>query len=146
MSYEDARIFQMAHGRGLPGGFKFIIPSAAISSEDVTIVRDTVAHEYVLTYEDAGRTWTGRHEDLIRAYLDLIANRLGLTSENSAPVPAGNKVEHASPMFGDEMHVWAEETPDQLDGRITRHRRMGGKVFRRTIVVIEDWTEVTDRG
>jgi hypothetical protein len=56
----------------------FVIPHVAISSRDVAISRDLEAHEWVLTYEDAGRTWVGRAENLTRAYLELIADRLGL--------------------------------------------------------------------
>lgn len=75
-------IFDMDHGRDLPGGFMFVIPHTAISSRDVSIRRDLEAHEWVLEYEDAGRTWVGRHENLTAAYLDLIANRLALESED----------------------------------------------------------------
>lgn len=63
------------------GGFKFVVPGTALSAHNVTVSRDTAAHEWVLTYTDAGRRWTGRHEDLTAAYLDLIADRCGLHSD-----------------------------------------------------------------
>lgn len=99
-------IFERRGGRDEPGGFKFVIPSTAISSDNVAITRDTDAHSWVLTYEDAGRTWTGRHDNLTLAYLDLIAERLGCADEwrkvpptgmsasgNAQPLPSGNNGE-----------------------------------------------------
>lgn len=70
--------------------------------------------------------------------------------ESGTPVPAGNKVEHAQLMSDGGMHVrWDDPEAERiypLNKWIKGNSRGGGRVFRRTIVVIEDWTEVTDRG
>lgn len=62
------------------GGFKFVIPGISLSSNDVTVTFE--AGQWVLTYVDADRTWTGRADDKVAAYLDLIADRCGLHEAN----------------------------------------------------------------
>jgi len=69
-------IFERQHDE--PGGFKFVIPHVMLSSDDVRVEFDRNDKVWLLTYEDAGRIWTGRDEDLTAAYLDLIADRCGL--------------------------------------------------------------------
>jgi len=73
-------VFDMrGNGRG---GFKFVIPGVMLGSDDVQVEFDREAKGWVLTYEDAGRTWTGRAENLTAAYLDLIADRCGLHEDD----------------------------------------------------------------
>lgn len=71
-------IFDRRGGRGEPGGFKFVCPGVAFSADDVHIeIRDRKWH---LSYDDNGRTYTGVAEDMVGAYLTLIADRYGLTA------------------------------------------------------------------
>lgn len=64
------------------GGFKFVIPGVMLSTDDVAVDFDRTDKVWVLSYEDAGRTWTGRDENLTAAYLDLIADRCGLHGDD----------------------------------------------------------------
>lgn len=55
-------------------------------------------------------------------------------------------VEHAILMSGGSMQVRnADEQIERiypLERWIPDHQRFGGKVYRRTVIVVEDWTEV----
>lgn len=56
--------------------------------------------------------------------------------------------EHAQEMSGGGMHVRYEhpeiESIYPLADWIRSGQRFGGKVYRRRIVVVEDWTEITE--
>jgi hypothetical protein len=65
------------------GGFKFVIPGVMLGADDVAVDLDRESSEWVLTYQDSGRTWTGRGHDTVRAYLDLIADRCGFHEEET---------------------------------------------------------------
>lgn len=68
-------IFHRRGGRDEPGGYKFICPGVAISSDNVHIeFRDRMWH---LSYQDSTGTHTGKAEDMVCAYLALIADRMG---------------------------------------------------------------------
>ncbi len=55
-------------------------------------------------------------------------------------------VEHAIQMSGGGMHVRNQDPEIErifpLADWIVSHQRFGGKVYRRTVIVVEDWTEV----
>jgi hypothetical protein len=55
-------------------------------------------------------------------------------------------VEHAQLMSGGGMHVrYEDEEIERIFPReqwIKAHKRFGGKVYRRTVIVVEDWIEV----
>lgn len=57
------------------------------------------------------------------------------------------KVEHAVEMSGGGYHVRCDdpeiETVYPLAKWIEAQSRFGGKVYRRTIIVLDDWQEVT---
>lgn len=77
-------IFHRQGGRGEPGGYKFTCPGVAIGSHDVHIeYRDGQWH---LSYTDGTGTHTGQAEDMVCAYLALIADRMGYTA-TFEPIP-----------------------------------------------------------
>lgn len=54
-------------------------------------------------------------------------------------------VEHAIMMPGGDMQVRNHheiEALYPLADWVSEHQRFGGKVYRRTVIVVEDWTEV----
>jgi len=54
--------------------------------------------------------------------------------------------EHAHQMSGGGYHVWNTEPYIEeiypLEQRIKAGQRHGGKVYRRQVIVVEDWTEI----
>lgn len=58
----------------------------------------------------------------------------------------GSIVEHAVMMSGGGMHVRNGDPEIEeifpLAKRIPAQQRFGGKVYRRTVIVVEDWGEV----
>jgi hypothetical protein len=61
-------------------------------------------------------------------------------------VAANTVVEHAIQMSGGGMHVRCDDPEVEevypLERWIPNQQRFGGKVWRRTVIVVEDWTEV----
>jgi hypothetical protein len=58
-------------------------------------------------------------------------------------------VEYARRYKGGSLLVRAEHPPEigkglPLDEWIEVERRMGGRIYRRRVIVVEDWTEITD--
>jgi hypothetical protein len=71
----------------------------------------------------------------------------GKMLEAAAPLLAGEPVtEHADLMSGGGYHVWNTEPYIEeiypLAQKIEDSQRFGGKVYRRRVVVVEDWEEV----
>lgn len=64
------------------------------------------------------------------------------TSTLSEPV-----TEYASPLTSGDMQVWNTDAETEeiyhVASRVAHQTRFGGKVYRRTVVVVENWTEVT---
>ena len=58
--------------------------------------------------------------------------------------------EHAQLMSGGGFHVWNTEPYIEeiypLAEKIKAGQRFGGKVYRRRVIVVEDWTEVPGDG
>lgn len=64
------------------GGFKFVCPGVALGSHEVDVrLQD---RQWVLSYVDGDRTYTGRADDQVAAYLALIADRYGLIATFTA--------------------------------------------------------------
>jgi hypothetical protein len=65
----------------------------------------------------------------------------------SDPIALVPVVEHALLMAGGGMHVRYSDPQSELIYPLERwidHQLMfGGQVFRRTVIVVEDWTEIT---
>lgn len=63
-------------------GFAFACPGVLISSTSVRSEWETYpalpGGQWKLSYEDVGRTFVGRGEDTVSAYLDLIRARLDI--------------------------------------------------------------------
>lgn len=51
-------------------------------------------------------------------------------------------VEHATRTKGGDMHVMYEDEDYPIERRIEHVQRFAGRVYRRRILVLEDWTEV----
>ena len=105
------------------------IPEAVISAAAAAIHRDACD-------PDADHEATGI--DRRRAVAAL---------EAAAPLLAGEPVtEHAHLMSSGGFHVWNTkpyiEEIFPLAERIKDGQRFGGKVYRRRVIVVEDWTEV----
>lgn len=66
-------IFQRRTG---PGGYKFVCPGVMLGEDDVDVKLE--GGQWVLSYVDGDRTYTGRADDQVAAYLALIADRYGL--------------------------------------------------------------------
>lgn len=58
------------------------------------------------------------------------------------------KVEYAQRFTSGDMKVMSDDPEVEkifpLAKRIVHAREFGGHVFKRTIIIVEDWTEVTD--
>lgn len=69
-------------------------------------------------------------------------------SETAEAGAGETAVEYANEMSGGGLHVWNTE-PDILEiyplaDKIRHGLRHGGKVYRRRVIVVEDWEEVTE--
>lgn len=83
-------IFERRGGRDEPGGYKFTCPGVMIGSDNVQIgFHDGAWH---LSYTDSTGTHSGQAEDLVCAYLALIADRMGHWAMFT-PKPDGNNGE-----------------------------------------------------
>jgi hypothetical protein len=88
-------------------------------------------------------------EDMVTRALEVIESgapdrdlvRRALEDALLAPAAAAVATEYAEPM-SEGYHLWSA-TPYTVD-RAEVVRESGGRVFRRTVIVVDDWTEVTE--
>jgi hypothetical protein len=70
----------------------------------------------------------------------------GVTCNGTSATRHKEVVEHAYEMSGGGFHVWNTEPYIEeiypLAQKIKASQRFGGKVYRRQVIVVEDWTEV----
>ena len=71
-------IFRRLGHRGEPGGYRFICPGVALSEDEVRVeIRDRMWH---LSHDATTGSYIGVAEDMVCAYLALIADRCGYTA------------------------------------------------------------------
>ena len=86
--------------------------------------------------------------DELKSSREVEPDRLARAAlEAASPLLAGEPVtEHAHEMSGGGYHVWNTEPYIEeiypLARKIKAGQRFGGKVYRRRVIVVEDWTEV----
>jgi hypothetical protein len=78
-SATGVNIFERRGGRGEPGGYKFVCPGVMLGDDNVDIALR--GHQWHLSYTDeGGRSYAGRADSQVGAYLALIADRYGLVA------------------------------------------------------------------
>ena len=87
-----------------------------------------------------------RNELTAMLELDALLDDWAIPDPEGAPMSTEAVTEHAIRMSGGSMQVRPNDSHIEriypLDQWIPDQQRFGGKVYRRTVIVVEDWTEV----
>lgn len=117
---------------------------ASVSDEEAHQCAVRAARRLKAILDEARRTgeWSVEAEAALELASDLTDWWNRRRGRPQVPV-----VEHAVQMSGGSMHL-RNDHPDieriyPLTQRIPDHQRHGGRVFRRAVIVVEDWAEVS---